>query len=329
MPTIQMFDPARIQFVLEQAGFSPEFVFGEPSNEQRRYQYLQSLAADPRKGERDLLVVDASILVELQRLATDAPNFRDAIDVAIRAATLSFLAGSPLILPPLLLLGPPGVGKSFFARRLAEALSVPLVRHPMNLADDPGVLVGHSLSWRGARPGLLARTLVENASASPIVFVDEIDKALWSDHGDPLDIFHSLLEPENARDFVDAYIAEAPIRADKLFWVATANDISALKRSLVDRFLVLGVEAPDSIGRTALLQSLYQKALDQSQAPLSPMLDPEALSVLDDVSPRRARQIFELAIATAVSFQRDRLTSADILEGMRLTGGAAKRRVGF
>ena len=74
-----MFDPARIQLVLEQAGFSPEFVFGEPSNEQRRYQYLQSLAADPRKGERIVLVT------------TDQTLDRDRLQQAARAAGVSEL----------------------------------------------------------------------------------------------------------------------------------------------------------------------------------------------------------------------------------------------
>ncbi|MFO1114303.1 MAG: AAA family ATPase [Beijerinckiaceae bacterium] len=330
MPSIQIFDPARIAAILEKAAHNPKFAFGEPSNEQRRLDYLQTLASDPRNGERDLLVVDASILVELERLAIDAPNFFEVIGIVIRAATLSFLAGSPLSLPPLLLVGPPGVGNSFFARRLAEALGVPLVVHPMNLADDPGVLVGHSLSWRGARAGLLARTLIENSSASPIVFVDEIDKSLWKDHGDPLDCFHSLLEPENAENFVDAYISEVPIRAHRTFWVATANDISsALKPSLIDRFLMLRVEQPNQEGRAILLQKLYQKALEETRAPLSSTLDRATIDRLGDASPRRARLTLELAIAIAVSAQRDCLTPDDIGEGMRLAEPPVTRRIGF
>lgn len=329
MSTVKIFDPARIASILEQAGFSSEFAYGEPSNEQRRYQYLQALASDPRKGERDLLLADASTLVELEGLAAAAPNFADAIGIVIRAAHMSFLMGSPFSLPPLLLLGPPGVGKSYFARRLAEALGTPLVSYPMNLADDPGVLIGHSLSWRGSRAGLLARALVENSSASPIVFVDEIDKTLWTDHGDPLDAFHSLLEPENAQGFVDAYIAEAPIRADMVLWIATANDLSGLKPSLIDRFLILHVDPPDAGGRAILLHGLFAQALARTQAQLSPTLDREIHILLQDVSPRRARMVLELAIAHAVSAQRDHVSGDDVRKGVRLAGAMASRRMGF
>lgn len=330
MPTIQVFDPSRFQAILDREGDGPVFQVGEPSNEQRRNLFLQTLASDVRRGERDLLVADAAILTNLQELSALAPNFDDPIGIVIRAATLSFLAGSPLSVPPILLLGPPGVGKSFFARRLAEALGVPLIEHPMNCADDPGALVGHSLSWRGARAGLLARTLIENSSASPIVFVDEIDKALWRDHGDPLDIFHTLLEPENARSFVDAYIAEAPIRADRAYWIATANDVSNLKASLLDRFLVLTVEMPDAVGKATILRALFAQALAATNAPLESDLDPETLAVLDEVTPRQARIVFDLAIACAAAAQRARVTDEDVKTATRLIkGGKERLRIGF
>jgi ATP-dependent Lon protease len=316
---MQIFDPAAFQAILDRANVDSEHRLFGSSYEDDRLRFLHRCATDDRGGERDVLTVDAAIMVRLQELAGIAPNFVDPIGVVIRAATLSFLTGSP-----------PGVGKSFFARRLAEALGVPLVEYPMNCADDPGVLVGHSLSWRGARAGLLARTLIEKSCASPIVFVDEIDKALWKDHGDPLDIFHTLFEPENARSFVDAYIAEAFIRADKVFWIATANDISGLKPSLLDRFLALTVEPPDEAGRLAILRSQFAHALAATRAPLDTELDGATLAVLNDATPRQLRLVFDLAIASSVSAQRTRLNCEDVRLGMRLIAGLSRqRKMGF
>lgn len=330
MPTMQVFDPAAFQAILDRANVDAENRLFGSSYEDDRLRFLHRCATDERGGERDLLTIDAAIMVRLQELAVIAPNFTDPIGVVIRAATLSFLTGSPLTLPPILLLGPPGVGKSFFARRLAEALGVPLVEHPMNCADDPGVLVGHSLSWRGARPGLLARTLIKTSCASPIVFVDEIDKALWKDHGDPLDIFHTLLEPQNARSFVDAYIAEAPIRADKVLYIATANDISTLKPSLLDRFLAITIDPPSDAAREAILCAQFAQALAATNAPLESDLDPSIFAILADATPRQARLILDLAIASAVSAQRARLNNEDVQLSMRLVAGLSRqRRIGF
>lgn len=330
MPTIKIFDVEKMQAIIDLAGFDPQISFGEPSPEERRIRYLSAMASDPRRGERDLLVADAAIMTELHRLETLAPNLSDVIGIIIRAATLSFLTGSPLSIPPILLLGPPGVGKSHFARRLAVALGVPFIEHAMNLSDDPGVLVGHSASWRAARAGLLADTLIEGSSASPIVFIDEIDKPLWRDHGDPLDIFHTLLEPENSRLFVDAYIAEAPLRADKAFYFAAANDANCLGAPLRDRFLIINVERPDASARKAIVQAQYAQALVVSNAPLESELDQVAIEALGEASPRQARLILELAIASAVSAQHARVSVEDISEAVMLVSGSKQRvRMGF
>jgi len=330
MPKIQIFDPAEIQAILDRANFNPLFSVGEPSAEECRMHFLSAMALDPRNGERDLLTVDAAIMMNLQALVSAAPNFADPAGVVLRAATSSFLTGAPLAFPPMLLLGPPGVGKSFFARRLADAIGAPLVEHAMNIADDPGVLVGHSASWRAARAGLLARTLIERSSASPIVFVDEIDKPLWTDHGDPLDVFHSLLEPENARRFTDAYIAEAPIRADKVLWIATANDVSKLKPSLLDRFLTLTIELPDKAGRERILRTQFLQALATASAPLEQDLDVATLATLGEATPRQARLIFDLAVASAVSAQQHKVTADDICMALRLLGGTrVRQKIGF
>ena len=130
-----------------------------------------------------------------------APNFSEVTGVVLRAIALSIQTDTPLSIPPLIFVGPPGVGKTFFSRSLAQALSVPYAEYSMALADDPGELVGHTLSWRGARPGLVARTLIEGWSAAPVILVDEVEKTQWSNYGNPLDVFHTLLEPSPRAPF--------------------------------------------------------------------------------------------------------------------------------
>ena len=128
----------------------------------------------------------------------------------------------------------PGLGKTWLARRLADAIGVPMGEYSFASGDDPGVLTGHSLSWRGARAGIVARTLLFGQHIGPLIFVDEADKATSLRGEDPTDCLHALLEPEKARRFVDQFL-DLPIRADHVIWILTANNIDGLRPSLIDR----------------------------------------------------------------------------------------------
>ena len=114
-----------------------------------------------------------------------------------------------------------------------------------------------------------------------------------------------------------------------VLWIATANDLSSLKPSLVDRCLVMHVDPPNAGWRAVLLHVLFAQALARTQAQRLPTLDEEILILLEDVSPRRARIVLKLAIAHAVSAQRDHVSPDDVREMWRLARGAAPRRMGF
>ena len=58
------------------------------------------------------------------------------------------------------------------------------------------------------------------------------------------------------------------------FWIATANQVSGLKPSLLDRFLVLTIEPPDDTGRNAILRSQFVDAL---AAKTNALLDPRSV----------------------------------------------------
>lgn len=197
----------------------------------------------------------------------------------------------------------------------------------MTGADDT-VLTGHSLSWRGARVGIVARTLIDGRTAMPLIFVDEIDKPQAVGHADLLDPLHALLEPENARQFVDSYL-EVPIRADKVLWIATANEISHLKPSLIDRFLVLRIAPPSSEERRAIVRSLYDGII-ASYAGAFDELAADAIDALADATPRRTKMIVELAIGFAMADRRRSLAVSDIHAAQQLADSSVGHRgIGF
>lgn len=163
---------------------------------------------------RDLIVGDDAKARQIVRLGTEAPNFADAVAIILGALKASQRAGSPFRLPPLLRAGPPGAGKTHFVNAAATALQTTTRLIPLNLLDDVGHLIGHFSSWRAARIGVIAQTLRDGPTASPIFVGDELDKIPTAWNGEqPIDIFHTLLERENAKAFRDQLL-DFPIRAD-------------------------------------------------------------------------------------------------------------------
>jgi len=148
-------------------------VLQQPTPEGERARYLKRILFDQRGAERELVIADGGMIARLRKLAAIAPNFAGGGRRRHPRGPTILLSGKPLVVPPILLLGPPGIGKTFGRVPAAKAIGVTHAEYSMNVQDDPGGLVGHSLSWRAARPGLVARTLLEGPSASPVLLVDE------------------------------------------------------------------------------------------------------------------------------------------------------------
>jgi ATP-dependent Lon protease len=262
----------------------------------QRAKLLASVLTDFRDENRSLLSGSLTMLDQLDALKNEAPNFEAALGIVRRAAHRSLNNNlSPMRIPPMVLLGPPSVGKTFLARRLAQAIATEICEISTNLVDEVGTVVGHTSSWRSARAGVIATTLLEGGTAAPIMFVDEVDKAPRTHAGDDaLTIFHSLLEPENSCAFVDAYL-NFPIRADHVVWIMTANDLSNVVPSILDRMLVVQITEPSVVGRTSIIRSIYRLAAEEQCLPPDVEIDSDAIHELLEASPRQVKRITGLA----------------------------------
>jgi ATP-dependent Lon protease len=266
--------------------------------------------------------VKPSGLPAMAHLYDELPNFREVLDDIRRQLALCHDSRDALEITPMLLLGPPGVGKTHFAREVAQLLGTGMGFISMSSMTAGWVLSGASSQWKGARPGKVFETLVDGQYANPVMVVDEIDKARGEHAYDPLGALYSLLEHDTAKQFVDEF-AEVPVDASQLIWVATANDERAIPEPILNRVNVYQVQAPDRDAARLIARRLY--ASIRSQRDWGLRFDPEpgddVLDRMADLAPREMRRAWMTAFGNARLDGRGHVMLADL----PVAGNAGKR----
>lgn len=250
---------------------------------------------------------DKVVDINLEALAKDMPNYRPVIDMVESAICLARKSNEPLSLTPILLDGGPGIGKSHFANRLAEALSVPILAHDMASASNAGSLAGTDAHWSNAEPGDVLATLVNSDHISPVFVLDELDKAPAQGNTLPRSALYSLLEPENSRRFSDRCLP-VTVNASHAVWIATTNDaIGVIEPPLLSRFQHFAIEPPTEAQRYNLAKSFIKVALDKLRIG-EITVDPLVLERLATLSPRSQKQCVRILLGQMIKYENNSLT---------------------
>ncbi len=274
-------------------------------------------------GQR--FTVKPSAMPPMDELYQDLPNFGRVLEDIRKQLALCMDSEDAVELPPMLLLGAPGIGKTHFARRIAQLLGTGFGFVPMSSLTAGWILSGASSQWKNAKPGKVFETFLNGEYANPVMVVDELDKTSADGQYDPLGALYGLLEADTAMRFVDEF-AEIPIDASGAVWFATANDASRIPEPILNRMHVYEIDPPDAEGARRIALAIYRdirSAHDWGkrfpEVPSAAVVDRLAA-----LSPREMRRAVLAAFGNAKIAGRAELSAEDVQDAR-----GARRRIGF
>lgn len=265
------------------------------------------------RGEyRKLAVVGVDWRVRLDDLEACFPTFTNVIDYLRVMYSLAEHGTGAIRLDPILLNGPPGCGKSYFAERLGHFIGSGFVCLQMETAQSNCALAGSSDYWSNSKPGEIFNALAEKDYANLVVFADEIEKTPVGQQ-DPLLALLSLLESGTARRYVDQSVPFVTLDASHLIFVCASNDADTLPEYLTSRLRRFDLSLPTlKQGRKMVRQIHSHLSTELPPAAMSLRLTPKTIDTLAMLSPRIMRKAMREGIGRALYNGRNRVLPRDL-----------------
>jgi ATP-dependent Lon protease, bacterial type len=196
-------------------------------------------------------------------LNSEFPWMREANEFVARSLAISERSRTKAMkMEPILLVGPPGLGKTRWVRRVSEILGIPQHSCSMSGVESAGTVIGTERAWVNSKPSIPAFAFLKTGVANPILYVDEVDKtSKWEKVANS---FLPMLEHETARKYQDIFL-QGNLDLSCVSFIFSANDLSALFDEFVSRVNVIQIRRPKQNEIVPVIRSMVSELGSRAQ----------------------------------------------------------------
>ena len=163
------------------------------------------------------------------------------------------------------LVGPPGVGKTLFAKGISAALDIPFAQIALGGQNDGEILYGHGYTYSGSQPGMVVKKMIEAGSSRCVLYFDELDKTAVK-HGHTNEIMSILIhmtDPNMNSEFQDRFFQGINFPLNKVLMCFSYNDSSLIDRILLDRLKKISIDAYTTDEKVIIVKNFIMKEISE------------------------------------------------------------------
>lgn len=237
--------------------FDIDYKYTNPTTENR--DILNKISVIKANTSRVLKKANGKI--NLSELKDLFPNYNSFFEYIEDEVIISSKIQNKIQISPALLVGPPGIGKTFLLNKIAKILDLPSYFLNAGTLTGGFIINGLSSGWGTGQPGFVFKSLYESDVANPLCFLDEIDKFGHPDLSPVEPVLLSILENHTAKEFIDEFW-NFKMNASNINWIATANSMKKISEPLLSRFAVFEIPLPNYEERKVFTNSIINEIVD-------------------------------------------------------------------